>query len=170
MAVRSISGGSFRVTASQEFGAIRVGTPPTKRSRMTKFTVVIVLLAGALLPLPALANCGFIQDNDARAMCRAKAERSSSQCGFATARSEYRSGSTWVNEVMWLEGPPRNRAPQLSTAPAYKIPKIRAPSAITGVIRTTSAKTVVSFPMLKPLLSNAANSSPMVESPRIHTE
>lgn len=42
------------------------------------FLVSIIFLAHA----QNSSQCGFIQDSDQRAMCRAQAERSSAQCGF----------------------------------------------------------------------------------------
>jgi hypothetical protein len=46
--------------------------------------ICMALFVSAFAPVHAQnsSQCGFIQDNDQRAMCRALAERNSSQCGF----------------------------------------------------------------------------------------
>lgn len=54
---------------------------------MFKIFQLIVMVAGCLLISNSAyaqnsSQCGFIQNSDQRAMCRAQAERNSAQCGF----------------------------------------------------------------------------------------
>lgn len=50
----------------------------------TVICICMAMFVSAFAPVHAQSSsqCGFIQNNDQRAMCRALAERKSSQCGF----------------------------------------------------------------------------------------